>query len=123
MSKLLKTTFLVHAVLSGVLGLVMLTVPGRFLQMIGWGPIDPILSRILGAALLALAWGDYRGWRGADQVTQTLIVQMQLVFAALAGLGVLRHLLVARWPVMVWLLFAGCVVFAALWAIALWRKE
>ncbi len=53
MSKLMKTTCVVHAVLSGVLGLVLLTVPGRFLQMIGWGPVDPILSRILGAALLA----------------------------------------------------------------------
>lgn len=123
MSKLLKNTFLVHAVLSGVLGLVLLTVPGRFLQMLGWGPIDPILSRVLGAALLALAWGDYRGWRGVDQAAQTLFVQMQLAFAALAGLGVLRHLLAARWPVMVWLLFAGCVVFAALWGLALRRKE
>ncbi len=123
MSKLLKNTFLVHAVLSGVLGLVMLTVPGRFLQMIGWGPVDPILSRILGAALLALAWGDYRGWRGADQTATKLFVEMQLAFAVLSALGVLRHLLAGRWPVMVWLLFVGCVVFAALWAVALWRKE
>ncbi len=123
MSKLLKSTFVVHSVLSGVLGLVLLTVPGRFLQMLGWGPIDPILSRMLGAAVLALAWGDYRGWRGAEHAAQTLIVQMQLAFAALSALGVLRHLLVARWPAMVWLLFIGCVAFAALWAVALWRKE
>ena len=122
MSKLLKTTFVVHAVLSGVLGLVLLTAPGRFLQMLGWRPIDPIVSRILGAALLALAWGDYRCWRGADQVTQTVIVQMQFAFAALAGLGVLRHLLVAYRPVLAWPLFIGCVVFAALWGVALRRK-
>ncbi|HOU14904.1 MAG TPA: hypothetical protein PKZ84_17490 [Anaerolineae bacterium] len=122
MAKLLKNTFLVHAVLSGVLGLVMLTAPGRFLQLLGWAPIDPILSRMLGAALLALAWGDYHGWRGAEQATQTLIVQMQLAFAALAGLSVLRHLLVARWPLMVWLLFIGCAAFAVLWGLALRRK-
>ena len=122
MSKMLKTTFVVHAVLSGVLGLVLLTVPGRFLQLLGWSPIDPLISRVLGAALLALAWGDYRSWRGTDQAVITLFVQMQLAFAALAGLGVLRHLLVAQWPVMVWLLFAGCALFAVAWAVALWRK-
>ncbi len=122
MSKLLKNTFLAHAVLSGVLGLILLTIPGRFLQMLGWAPIDPILSRILGAALLALTWGDYCGWQGIEQPAHTLIVQVQFAFAALAALGVLRHLLVARWPLMVWLLFAGCVIFAALWAIALRRK-
>jgi hypothetical protein len=66
MSKLLKTTFVVHVVLSGVLGLVLLIMPGRFLQLLGWASIDPILSRILGAALLALAWGDYGGWRAAS---------------------------------------------------------
>jgi hypothetical protein len=123
MSKLLKTTFVVHVVLSGVLGLVLLIMPGRFLQLLGWASIDPILSRILGAALLALAWGDYGGWRGVDQAAQMSLVQMQLAFAALSAIGVLRHLLAARQPVMVWLLFAGCVVFAALWAVALWRKE
>ncbi len=123
MSKTMKNTVLVHTILSGVLGLLLLTIPGRFLQVLGWAPIDPLISRILGAALLALAWGDYGLWRGVAQATTTFFIQVQFAFAALAALGVLRHLVVARWPLMVWLLFVGCVVFAAWWAVVLWHKK
>jgi len=59
---------LIHAVLSSVLGVILLLAPGRFLPWLSQAPIDPIISRILGAARLAMGWGSlqYRrrshGW-------------------------------------------------------------
>ena len=101
MSKLLKTTFLVHGIVAVVVGVILLVVPGRFLSVIGWRPIDPIMARFLGAAFLALAWGDVRGWRALSWSEVNIFVEVQQAFAALAGLGLLRHLLTpGPWPAM-----------------------
>jgi hypothetical protein len=40
-------------------GLLMLIPPGRPLTLLGWAPIDPMISRLLGAALLALGWSSF----------------------------------------------------------------
>jgi hypothetical protein len=123
MSKVLKLTFLIHAIVSVILGALLLAMPGRFLQWLGWAPIDPIISRILGAALLALAWGDIRSWRGLTKTEVAILIEMQLGFAALAGIGVLRHLLKpAGWPAMVWILFGVLALFAVSWLVALLKQ-
>lgn len=126
MSRLLKPGLLVHMVVSAVLGLLLLIVPGRFLSWLGWVPIDPIVSRLLGAALLGMWWGDLRVWRGVARAETRWWVEVQLGFAALAGAGVLRHLLVGHWPAMVWILFGVLVLFALTWLGVLvgeWRQS
>ena len=115
MSKSLRVIFLIHAIVSAVLGVLFLVVPGRFLGLFGWAPIDPITSRLLGAALLALAWGSYRGWRAAEKAQVAILIEVEAAFCVLASLGILRHLVVASWPWYVWLLFAGFVAWAIVW--------
>ena len=123
MSKLLRITFAVHTVVALVIGSLLLIIPGRFLLAIGWAPIDPIISRLLGASLLGLAWGSFRGWRARDYAEVRLIVELEAVFAVMACVGVLRHLLVAKWPFMVWFLFIVLAVFAFLWVYSWVRYE
>ena len=82
-SKGLQITFLAHALLSLVFGLALLLVPGRSLSLLGWVPewvqlpdsdlsipgstfIDPLITRLLGAALLALAYLSFRCWMKAS---------------------------------------------------------
>ena len=122
MSKTLKYTFLVHAVVAVVFGLPMLIAPGRFLQAFGWKPIDPITSRILGAALLALAWSSYRGWRAREWAQVAIVVEIEAVYTVLACVGLLRHLLFARYPAIVWLDFAIFALFAIAWVVSLVKK-
>jgi Co/Zn/Cd efflux system component len=119
MSKSLRVIFMVHAIVSAVLGALFLIIPGRFLGLFGWAPIDPIISRLLGAAFLALAWGSYRGWRASEKAQVAILVELEAVFCVLASAGLLRHLLVAAWPWYVWLLFAGFAVSAIAWIYAL----
>jgi hypothetical protein len=126
MSKSLRVIFLIHAIVSAVLGLLFLVIPGRFLGVFGWAPIDPIMSRLLGAALLALAWGSYRGSRAAERAQVAILVELEAVFCVLAVLGLLRHLFFAGWPWYVWLLFAGFAAWAIVWVyelIALGRSR
>ena len=73
MSKALKTTFLVHAIFAALGGGILLLIPGRFLLWLGWAPIDPIMSRLFGAALLALAWSSFQGWRAREWAQVFLI--------------------------------------------------
>lgn len=123
MSRGLKITFLIHAVVSFVFGLLLLLIPGRFLLTISWAPIDPIASRMLGAALLALAWASFRGWQATEKLQVAILIELEAVFTVLVCVGLLRHLLVANWPLMVWLLFAVFVVWAIVWVFWLVRKE
>jgi len=55
MSKALQITFFVHAIVALILGVPLLIIPGTFLGSIGWVTVDVLISRLLGAALLALA--------------------------------------------------------------------
>ena len=104
MSRVLKTTFGVHAVVSAASGLLLLVMPGRILQSLGWAPIDPLISRLLGAALLALAWGSFRGWQASGRAQVQTLLEVETAFAVLACAG----LLFAHWPLMVWLPFGPC---------------
>jgi hypothetical protein len=119
MSTTLKVICLVNAIVWIIIGVLLLVVPGRFLTWLDWTPIEPVMSRMLGAAFLALAWGDLRVWRGSSPVGAGLLVEMQIIFSTLAALGLLRHLLSASFPVKVWILFAILVLFALAWLAAL----
>ena len=122
MSKLLKTTFILHAIVATVLGAPLLVIPGVFLQTLGWSPIDPILSRLLGAALLALAWSSFRGWRATEWAQVAILVEVEIVYTILGCIGLLRHLLFAGYPAIVWLNLVVLAVFAIAW-IACWSKR
>jgi hypothetical protein len=119
MSKALKTTFLVHAVVAALAGVLLLLIPGRFLQWVGWAPIDPILSRLLGAAFLALGWSSFRGWRATEWAQVAILVELEAVFTVLGCVGLLRHLLFASYPLIVWLNFAVLLAFAIAWIVFL----
>jgi membrane protein DedA with SNARE-associated domain len=122
MSKALRITFIIHAIIAILLGAPLLIAPGRFLGAFGWAPVDPLLDRVLGAALLALAWNSYQGWRAKERAQVTVSVEMEAIFCVLACLGLLRHLLKAHYPLIVWLVFVVLAIFAVVW-IGFWIKK
>ena len=122
MARWLKIVFLVHMVVAAVLGALLLAMPGRFLGWLGWAPVDPLLSRVLGAALLALAWSSFRGWRAQERAQVAVLLEMEALFTVLGCVGLLRHLLIANYPWMVWTLLAVLAAFAVAWIVALFKK-
>jgi hypothetical protein len=123
MSRTLKVVFLVNAIIWVVLGVLLLAIPGRFLEWLAWSPIDPMISRVLGGAFLALAWGDFRAWRGLTWSEVTVFVEVQLVFSLLASVGLLRHLLKSGFPVQPWILLAIFAIFTVAWLGALLNRQ
>jgi hypothetical protein len=119
MSRILKPALWAHMIVSFILGALLLITPGRLFTWVRWAPIDPLISRILGAALLAMSWGDWRVQRSGGQAEATLWVEVHLTFTALAAIGLLRHLVAGGFPVIVWVVFALFTVFALIWLAAL----
>ena len=122
MSKALRTTFAIHCLVSLVIGALLLAMPGRVLTALRWAPIDPLISRLLGAALLALAWGSFRGWRATERSQVAIVLELEAAFAVLGCVGLLRHLLTSRWPLIVWVVFAVLLAFAVAWIVFLVRR-
>ncbi len=122
MSRFLKVVFLIHAVVALLVGAPLLIAPGQFLGLFGWAPVEPILCRLLGAALLGLAWSSFRGWRARDRQQVAFLVEMEAAFTVLGCIGILRHLLIANYPLVVWLVLAVLAAFAIAWIIGLVKK-
>ena len=78
MSKALKITFGVHMVVALLFGAPLLLIPGRFLGLFGWQPLDPHITRLLGAAMLAFTWSSFQGYRTTDMNLKRAIL---VVFA------------------------------------------
>jgi len=122
MSKALQTTFLVHTFAALILGLPLLILPGQFLKILGWAPIDPLISRLLGAALVSMAWGSFRGWRATERTQVRILLELDAVFTILGSIGLLRHLLSAPYPLIAWITFFLLAIFAVLWVVFLFKK-
>ena len=136
MSKALKSTFLIHAVVGVLSGAPLFIIPGRFLQWVGWQAMlramawentDPYVTRVLGAALLALAWSSFHGWRATERAQVAILVKMEAVFCVLGCIGLLRQLLppalLEGWyPAIGWIVTAILAIFAITW-ITLWVKK
>lgn len=124
MSKLLRFTFLAHMIVAGVVGALLLVIPGRALDWIDWGPVEPILDRVLGAALLALGWSSFRGLLATERRQVALLIETEAIFCLLGCVGVGRHLLFtqAAYPIMVWVVFGVLAVFLLLWVVNLFTR-
>jgi hypothetical protein len=123
MSKALKVTFGVHAVVALFFGAPLLIAPGRFLGLFGWQPIDPLLDRLLGAALLALAWSSVIAYRTSDAGVERAFIQVEMIYTVLGAVGLLRHLLIAWYPWFVWAIFYILAIFAILWLYFWWKRR
>ena len=119
MPKFLKPIFLIHAIVALAIGAPLLIIPGRLLGAVGWAPVEPVINRILGAALLALAWSSFRGWRATDKAQVTFLIEMEIAFTVLGCVGIVRHLLIANYPLIVWLVLAILALFAIAWIVSL----
>jgi hypothetical protein len=122
MSKALKYTFLIHTIVALFLGAALLLAPGRFLTMLRWWSIDSMISRVLGAALLALAWSSWRGWQAKEKAQVTTLLELEAIFTVLGVVGLLRELIFFPYPPIYWLLCAVLAAFAVAWNFFLFKK-
>lgn len=123
MSKALRSIFLVTTIILFLIGAPLLLAPGRVLDIFAWQAVDPILTRLLGASLLAMAWATFFSWRASNRSQVEAVIQMKFAFYLLGLLGVLRHLLTgAYYAPVIWILFGLLVVGTLIWGFVLIRR-
>lgn len=140
-SRGLQITFLVHAAITAVLGLGLWLIPGRSLSLIGWVPssvqvpgtdvtapgtifVDPLVTRLLGSALLALAFSSFQGWRIRQWSEVSLLVQLEAAFSFLSVIAFLVVALFLQRAIVTtatWVLAIYLVAFGIAWIVALRR--
>jgi uncharacterized membrane protein HdeD (DUF308 family) len=142
LSDRLRTSFLVHGIISVILGIALFLVPGRTLTFLGWVPetvtvtdmgisapgtifVDPVLARLLGAALLALAWSSFRGWRAHKWSEVEIVVQLEAVLCVLGVVAfVAGFILMDRpMPSIGYVFMLILALFSVVWGLALGRKS
>jgi len=141
-SKGLRTTFLVHMIFAAIFGITLFLIPGRTLTLLGWVPemiqipqtelsapgtifVDPVISRVLGAALLGLAFSSFQGWRAQKWGEVALLVELEFVFCTLgviAFLGGWYHMNRAM-PLIGWVIMVILMSFALIWGFSWQRRQ
>jgi len=109
----LRTWFVVHFVADIAFALPLLFFPEPFLRLFGWEAVDPVTSRLVGAALVGIGGESLLG-RGADLPSFRTMLRLKILWSGTAVLGfVLSIVQGAPWGAK---LFLGIfVAFAGLW--------
>jgi hypothetical protein len=111
----LRAWFLVHAVVDLVFALPLLAAPEWTVRMLGWPAFDPLATRLVGAALLAIGAASWLG-RDAGEDGYRLMLDLKLVWAGAAVLGIVLTMASSQWPPIGWVLAALFAAFGAVWA-------
>ena len=115
MSRGLKITFLIHAIVALVFGIVLYLQPGLWARVVQWTPFDGNMTRVYGAALLALAISSWFGYRAARWEEVRILVLMEIAFTVLSTVGALWGLLFRNAPAFGWVAVVIWVAFAVVW--------
>jgi hypothetical protein len=118
----LKVTFLLHALVALLFGLLLYLSPATWSQISGYTPGDPTVTQVFGAALLAIALSSWLGWRAHQWHEARILVDMELAFTVLGAAIMLYGLLFAAAPPFTWLLLVLFACFAVAWGYY-WRAQ
>ena len=110
MSRGLKITFLIHAIVALIFGIGFFVKPVIWATMTNWKPFDPHMTRSYGAALLALSVSSWFGYRATRREEVRILVQMEIALTVLSTVGGLWGLLFRGAPTFGWV---GIVIWAA----------
>jgi hypothetical protein len=99
----LRTWFVIHFVADIVFGIPLLFFPRWLLSLFGWGVYDPILSRLVGAALMGIGVESLLG-RNADVDTFRAMLNLKIIWASSAlfafGAGIVEGAASITWMLM-----------------------
>ena len=115
----LRTWFVFHCVVDMLIGIPLLFFPELIMPLLGWSTIDPISSRVVGAALMGIGIKSYLRRNAGLDVFRAML-NLKVIWSSSAiigiGLGIWQGGAKAGW------LFLG--VFILFWFVWLyyWRE-
>ena len=110
----LRVWFVIHFALDITLAIPLLLVPELFLPLLGWSVVDPIMSRLVGAALLGIGVESLLG-RNANRDVYKAMLNLKILWAAGAVFGIGLGI-AAGGPPFSWILLVIFAAFLGLWS-------
>ena len=122
MTRGLKITFEIHAILGFIFGIAFFLIPETALGWIQWTPVDPALARLWGAALIALGMASYLGYHATRWEEVRITVEMDAGFTIFATVGALYAAFVGG-PAFLWVVIVVFGAFAAAWLYQIYQHR
>lgn len=113
--KSLRTWFVIHFLLDFLFAVPLILTPTPFLSFLGWTSIDPLATRLVGAALMGIGVESYLGRNAGVEVYKGML-NLKIIWSGSATFGLLLTMLSAGSPWMGWVLVAIFAPFCALWS-------
>ena len=108
----LRTWFVIHFVADVLFAIPLLFSPQALLNLFNWGPYDPIMTRLVGAALMGIGVESLLG-RNADADTFREMLNLKVIWASSAlfafGTGIAEGAAPIAWALM--------GIFAVFWCV------
>ena len=83
MSRGLKYTFFTHMLVALAFGLLFLISPDLYARIANYAPIDPIITRGMGVAVLGLAFSSWLAFRAAQWEEVRIVLEMEVFYTVL----------------------------------------
>jgi hypothetical protein len=115
----LRSWFVVHFVVDMLIGIPLLLFPEIVMPLLGWDIIDPIASRVVGAALMGIGIESYLGRNAGIEVFRAML-NLKVIWSSSAILGIGLGLWQGG-PQAGWLFIGLFIIFWFVW-VYYWRK-
>lgn len=115
----LRTWFVFHFAVDMLTGIPLLLFPELIMPLLGWRTIDPISSRVVGAALMGIGIESYLGRNASIEVFRAML-NLKVIWSSSAILGIGLGIWKGG-PPAGWLFMGIFVIFWVVW-MYYWRK-
>ena len=109
----LRVWFVIHFAVDMLFAIPLLFFPEILLSLLGWKVVDPITSRLVGAALLGIGGESLLG-RNASKEVFLAMLNLKILWAVGAVLGIALGI-AAGGPPLAWALLAVFATFLGIW--------
>jgi len=115
----LRTWFVIHFAVDMLVGIPLLFFPELVMPLLGWNTIDPISTRVVGAALMGIGIESYLGRNAGIEVFRAML-NLKVIWSSSSILGIGLGISKGG-PQAGWLFLIVFVIFWFIW-IYYWRK-
>jgi hypothetical protein len=110
----LRTWFVAHSLIDVAVAIPLLVAPAVVLEPLGWTAVDPVTTRLVGAALLAIGLQSFFG-RNEGFETYRAMLRLKVIWSMTAVGGLLAGIAGGA-PTATWAFLAIFLAFLGVWS-------
>ena len=115
----LRLFFVIHFFADIIFAIPLLLAPVGFLKLLGWESVDPVSTRLVGAALVGIGVESLLGRNGSRDSFATML-RLKILWSATATTGLVISALQGA-PLMTWFFVLVFGSFCGVWTYFRWR--